>query len=66
MNVGTNRSYGPLPEESTFVAAARDSIPSAKIKQTTVTMRRRGRAKSTTMSRGRERSMIRLKRIYNF
>jgi hypothetical protein len=55
-NVGTNRSYGPLSGESTFVVAARDSIPSAKIKQTTVTMRRRGRAKSTTMSRGRGRS----------
>jgi hypothetical protein len=54
-NVGTNRSYGPLPGESTFVGAARDSIPAAKVRQTTVTVRGRGRAKSTS-ARGRGRS----------
>jgi hypothetical protein len=57
MHVGTNRSYGPLPGESAFVVAARDSIPSANIKRTTTTVRERGGAKATTGSRGRGRSI---------
>jgi hypothetical protein len=57
MHVGTNRSYGPLPRESAFVAAARDSIPFANIRQTTTTVRGIGGAKATTGSRGRGRSI---------
>jgi hypothetical protein len=57
MHVGTNRSYGPLPGESAFVDAARDSIPFANIRQTTTTVRGIGGAKATTGSRGRGRSI---------
>ena len=49
----TNKiSHGPMPEESSFVAAARESIPGPKVRLSTATARGRGRSSKTTNSRG--------------
>jgi hypothetical protein len=47
------RVQGPLPEESTFVVAARDSIPAPRA--TTTQNRGRARGTSSNMGRGRAR-----------
>jgi hypothetical protein len=46
------RVQGPLPEESTFVVAARDSIPAPRA----TTAQNRGRARGTSSNRGRGRA----------
>jgi hypothetical protein len=51
-HVATNRAHGSVPEESSFVVAARATIPAARVRATTATTRGRGGA-STARGRGR-------------
>ena len=51
--MGTDRSHGPIPQESSFVAAARESIPGPRVRLTTATARGRGKATKTTNTSGR-------------
>lgn len=51
-HIPINRTHGPLPEESSFVCAARDSIPQARIRVTTAntrgSLRGRGRGRNSS------------------
>ncbi|KAM0866609.1 hypothetical protein ACQ4PT_042520 [Festuca glaucescens] len=51
-HVAPNRAHGPLPQESSFVQAARESIPQTRVRVTTATsrgnLRGRGRGRNST------------------
>jgi hypothetical protein len=51
IQLATNRRHGTIPDESSFVVAARDAIPAARIRESTGTIRGRGRASKTARGR---------------
>lgn len=58
-HVPPNRAHGPLPDESAFVQAARESIPVARGRQTTAT----SRGRSTGRGRGRTNKPVQTTRV---
>jgi hypothetical protein len=53
--VAPNRAHGPLPQESSFVEAARESIPQSRVRVTTATTR--SNLRGSARGRGRNSSV---------